>query len=240
MRSLLIVIGIIACNDKPNTAAPPQVLPSASGADAAAPMHEDMVLVPAGHFYSSPLSCSSPVGAVSLDARRGEIRAEPRFWIDRKPVTCEEYDRCAAEQGCPSLDRSFGKQVCEYEEVRVSRDDAERYCQWRHRRLPSFPQWQKAARGEDGRHFPDGDAFDPIHACEHPDRPGVDRDCLHVSPFGMEYRLMNVVQGEWTSSNDCAGNVKLPVVVNEFTQRLDAYVYDADAAAVRCASDTQP
>jgi len=91
--------------------------------------------------------------------------------------------------------------------VMVNFMDARAYADWlaeregKHWRLPTEAEWEKAARGVDGRAFPCGDFLDPAWACtrgSHADVPGVapvdsfPKDC---SPYGVRGMAGNV--SEW-------------------------------------------
>ena len=119
-----------------------------------------MMYVPAGKFtmgsdYGD--SDEQPVHAVTLDA----------FWIDRTEVTNEMYARCVAEGACrPPSDTSsyylssyYGNSQYEnYPVIFVDWNQAAAYCEWAGAELPSEAQWEKAARGTDGRTYPWGNS----------------------------------------------------------------------------------
>lgn len=97
--------------------------------------------------------------------------------------------------------------------VLVSRTDAQAYAAWLSRRsgrrwrLPTEQEWEKAARGTDGRRFPWGDAFDPARLNSHDGGPfdttPVGRYPAGASPFGVLDASGQVY--EWTATDAGAG-----------------------------------
>jgi formylglycine-generating enzyme required for sulfatase activity len=138
------------------------VLALAPGRAAPAPDEVLMVLVPAGPFR---------MGADDAEADDDERPAGPvhvgAFRIDRVEVTNGRYARCVAASACtrPLWTAALDDPArAEHPVAMVSWRQAVAYCRWAGKRLPTEAEWEKAARGVDGRRFPWGDAWDPARA----------------------------------------------------------------------------
>lgn len=109
---------------------------------------EGMVFVPPGDFQK---------GSDDAEADDNERPARtvflPGFYIDRTEVTNAEYQKFDPSHTFPPERRDFPV-------VKCSKADVERYAAWAGKRLPTGDEWEKAARGTDGRLYPWGNTFD--------------------------------------------------------------------------------
>lgn len=109
---------------------------------------EGKFIMGAAHNHKTP---DSPEHVVYLDA----------FWMDKVEVTNAMYLKCLKANGCttPVSDNVYYDKWIyrDHPIVYVTWDQANGYCLWAGRRLPSEAEWEKAARGTDGRLYPWGD-----------------------------------------------------------------------------------
>ena len=114
-----------------------------------------MVLIPAGKFLMGDYdqSYNNPRQTVDLTD----------YAIYKNVVTVEQYAAyCKAERKKmpkhPSFNPNWSKK--DHPIVNVTWEEARAYAQWAGGDLPSEAQWERAARGTEGRKYPWGDTFD--------------------------------------------------------------------------------
>jgi len=116
----------------------------------------DRVLVPAGAFTRG-----SRKGVD--DERPVKVHTLQAFRIDRTEVTRAMYARCVAAKRCPALSIDLTSEV-DLPVTFVNWSEARAFCVFAGGRLPTEDEWEKAARGSDGREFPWGNDLDCGHA----------------------------------------------------------------------------
>lgn len=163
-----------------------------------------MALIPAGEFimgFDDRMPDEGPAHKVYLDS----------YWIDLYEVTNAQYKKFidATNRRSPAhfRNRTYPAGKADHPVTEVTWYDADAYCAWAGKRLPTDQEWEKAARGTDGRMFPWGNEFD-INKANTPQRWEAlkqDGDTMPVgsfpsgvSPYGIYDMSGNV--WEWTSS----------------------------------------
>ncbi len=168
------------------------------------------VRVPGGPFL---MGCGSedPHCPVAQAARGRRSASPSAFWIDREEVRAGEYARCVeagactpASTGHPSYGYSYGDPARAQVAINgVSWDQSAAYCAWVGGRLPTEVEWEKAARGTDGRPWPGGlkapSCAEVVMRCGERARggalpPGSRRD---LSPYGVRDMTGNL--REWVA-----------------------------------------
>ena len=82
------------------------------------------------------------------------------FYIDRTEVSNEAYARFCTEKQLP-LPPGFPKDQPTLPVVNVTFVDAQEFAKWAGKRLPGKAEWERAARGAEGRAYPWGNTPDP-------------------------------------------------------------------------------
>ena len=115
---------------------------------------------------------SVPAGSFVMGDRNGEPDEYPvreirlsGFRLDRTEVTNEAYASCVLAKACDPV-RGLNPRLAgpRRPAVGVTFDDAQKFCRWVGKRLPTEAEWEFAARGDSQRKFPWKGAFDPAKA----------------------------------------------------------------------------
>lgn len=176
------------------------------------------------HTGSSPTAdmVKVPKGPFLYGVEKTRVTIDYDYWIDQYPVTNKKYrdfiqaggyenQQCWSPEGwkwkvennivCPGYwdDSKWNKP--DYPVVGVSYYEAEAYATWAGKRLPTEQEWEKAARGEDGRQYPWGEKFHKVlctSRCGVEDTTPVTLHAKGLSPYGCYDMIGNV--WEWSAT----------------------------------------
>ena len=118
-----------------------------------------MVFIPAGDFW---MGCNPKVDSECRDDEKpGRKVYLDEYFIDKTEVTVEQYGRCVQADRCkkPETGKDYNWEKLgrgKHPINGVDWKDARIYCEWYGKRLPAEAEWEKAARGTDGRKYPWG------------------------------------------------------------------------------------
>jgi formylglycine-generating enzyme len=185
---------------------------------------KEMVRIPAGEFLYGP------------ERQRLYL---PEFWIDRAPVTNAEFARFVqasgyqttaerAGAGCANTGAGWedvpgadwrhpagpGTEVPgkdDHPVVQVTWEDAAAYARWAGKRLPTGQEWEKAARGTDGREYPWGDREPAPDLCNFNRHEGRTTPVGKYSPRGdSPYGCADMAGNVWEWTADMGDPIEYP------------------------------
>lgn len=161
-----------------------------------------MVAIPASEFL---------MGSNDEDERPPHQVYVDSFEIDIFEVTNEQFHRFVVETGYKTEAERAGESQtwqqyalgkAHHPVVKVTWNDAQAYCEWAGKRLPTEAEWEKAARGTEGHIYPWGNEWDSTKAntkeAGYRDTTSVGSFPEGASPYGVMDMVGNV--REWVSA----------------------------------------
>lgn len=180
-------------------------------------LHIELVEVPSGHFIHGPPGSRDRINLPTFFISRFSITNElfaaflnecgnqteyGTSWMDLNGKSAADKCRIYQQGRVFLVEGSYEKHPATY----VNYYGASAFCEWAGGRLPTETEWEKAARGQDGRSYPwgneppDGDRtnFGPTAWPRDVAPVAVDQFPKGISPYGCYQMIGNV--WHWTST----------------------------------------
>jgi len=214
----------------------------------------DMILIPAGEFTMGSTQAQVDAAFEQCKKSYGDgckkewfEREMPQhtvnlgeYFIDKYETTNAQYAECVKAGKCtaPHKTKSYSRanyygnaEFANYPVIYIDWTQAKSYCEFAGKRLPTEAEWEKAARGTDGRTYPWGNEFDgkKLNYCDknctfdwadkavddgYADTAPVGSYPSGASPYGVMDMAGNV--WEWVSSD----YKSYPYVANDGREEL--------------------
>jgi formylglycine-generating enzyme len=202
---LAVIVGMSGCGKKET--APEGEAASQAAKPVVNPGEGEMVLIPAGEFtMGTDIKGSDGKESAAYPQHKANL---PAFWIDKYEVTNFQMLDFSIKESYAGEGAKEGKDWRLYATpdkalfpvIYITWNDANAYCKSVGKRLPTEVEWEKAARGPDGKAYPWGN--DWIDNRSNTAETGMLKPVAvgqfdDVSQYGVHDMLGNV--REWTST----------------------------------------